>query len=138
MKVVIAAGAGTQNRRRLSLACAAGEASVVAVARNGAEAIRTVLEEEPDVLILGPRLDLEEGLGVLHAVRPLLPVLRIVAVGERPGGELRRAFLLGEIDLLLAGPDWADVIPEVLRQWQHEQRREPWPPFTAAPPMDCG
>ena len=122
MEVVIAGGAGPKNRRLLSMACAAGEASVVAVARNGADAIRTVLEEEPDVLIFGPRL----------------PVLRIVAVGDRPGGELRRAFLLGEIDLLLAGPDWADVIPGVLRQWQHEQRREPWSPFTAAPPEDCG
>lgn len=134
MKVVIAQANGRDGRRLASMVPAAGEASVVAIATNGADIIRIVLEEKPDVLILGPRLDSQQGLRVLHAVRPLLPVLRVVALGDRPSGEVRRAFLLGDIDLLLTGPDWADVISEVLQQWQHERPREPWARFTEARP----
>lgn len=123
MKIVIVQTNGQGSRRLASMVCAAGEATVVAIATNGADTIRTVLEEELDVVILGPRLAPDEGLGVLHAVRALLPVFRIVAVGDRSGAELRRAFLLGEIDLLLAGADWADIIAEVLQQWRHEGPR---------------
>jgi response regulator of citrate/malate metabolism len=104
------------------MVAAATEVSVVAVVSNGAAAIRAVLDEEPDVLILGAHLDPQDGLAVLHAVRPRIPALRVVAVGDRPSGEFRRAFLLGDIDLLLARPDQEDEIQDVLRRWQNEKR----------------
>jgi chemotaxis response regulator CheB len=133
MKVVIAEPNRTESLLLVSMLWAAGEVSVVRVASNGAGAIRPVLDEEPDVLILGARFDPKEGLGLLHAVRPLLPALRVIAVGDRPSNEFRRAFLLGDIDLLLAGPNRAHVISEVLRQWQREERYQPWASFIGAP-----
>jgi chemotaxis response regulator CheB len=133
MKVVIAEPNRSESLRLVSMVWAAGAVSVVRVASNGADAIRPVLDEEPDVLILGARFDPKQGLGLLHAVRPLLPALRVIAVGDRPSNEFRRAFLLGEIDLLLAGPERAYVISEVLRQWQRDERYEPWASFIGAP-----
>jgi chemotaxis response regulator CheB len=133
MKVVIAESNRAESLRLVSMVWAAGEVSVVRVASNGADAIRPVLDEEPDVLILGARFDPKQGLGLLHAVRPLLPALRVIAVGDRPSNEFRRAFLLGDIDLLLAGPNRAHVISEVLRQWQREERYQPWASFIGAP-----
>jgi hypothetical protein len=133
MKVVIAGATGAENLRLVSTVCAAGEALIVAVAKSGADAVRTVLDEEPEVLIIGSRFDPKQGLALLHSVRPLLPALRIVAVDGRPSNEFRRAFLLGEIDLLLCGPDRVEIIPEVLEQWQREKRREPWAAFIGAP-----
>jgi chemotaxis response regulator CheB len=96
--------------------------AVVAVASSGAEAIRAVLDQEPDVLILGAHLDPQDGVAVLHAVRPRVPALRVVAVGDRPSGEFRRALLLGDIDLLLAHPDREGEIQDVLRRWHSEVR----------------
>jgi chemotaxis response regulator CheB len=133
MKVVIAEPNRSESLRLVSMVWAAGAVSVVRVASNGADAIRPVLDEEPDVLILGARFDPKQGLGLLHAVRPLLPALRVIAVGDRPSNEFRRAFLLGDIDLLLAGPNRAHVISEVLRQWQHDERSLPWASFVQAP-----
>jgi chemotaxis response regulator CheB len=132
MKVVIAGASGAENLRLVSTVCAAGDAWIVALAKSGADALRTVLDEEPDVLILGSRFDPKQGLVLLHSVRPLLPALRIVAVDDRRSNEFRRAFLLGDIDLLLSGPDRAEVILEVLQQWQRERQREPWAPVIGA------
>jgi chemotaxis response regulator CheB len=132
MKVVIAGANRAESLRLASMVWAAGEVSVVRVASNGADAIRPVLDEEPDVLILGARFDPKQGLGLLHAVRPLLPALRVIAVGDRPSNEFRRAFLLGDIDLLLAGPNRAHVISEVLRRWQREEGYQPWASFIEA------
>jgi chemotaxis response regulator CheB len=129
MRVVIAGAKGAESLRLVAMICSAGDASVVAVAKRSADAIRIVLDEEPDVLVVGSRFDGGQGLALLHAVRPLLPALRIVVVSDRPGNEFQRAFLLGDIDLLLAGPDRAEVISEMLQQWQGEKRREPWAPL---------
>jgi len=132
MKVVIAEPNRAESLRLVSMVRAAGEVLVVRVASNGVDVIRPVLDEEPDVLVLGARFDPKWGLGLLHAVRPLLPALRVIAMGDRPSNEFRRAFLLGDIDLLLAGPNRAQVISEVLRQWQREERCQPWASFIAA------
>ena len=120
MKIVIAEPSGAESLRLAAAASALGGISVISVAR-GSEVIRTTLDEEPDVLILGARLDPAQGLRVLHAVRPLLPALRVAVVGERPSDQFRRAFLLGDIDLIVGGPDRLDVMSDVLRQWQSEQ-----------------
>ena len=132
LKVVIAGASATESRRLVSIVCATGDAWIVALAKRDADAIRTVLDEEPDVLIIGSRLEAKQGLALLHAVRPLLPELRTVAVGDRPCNEFRRAFLLGDIDLLLSGSDRMEVIPEVLQEWQRERRHEPCAAFVAA------
>jgi hypothetical protein len=54
MKVVIIQANGQESRRLASVGRAASEASAVAIARNGGDTIRTVLEEEPEVLIPRP------------------------------------------------------------------------------------
>lgn len=132
MKVVIAEANRAESLRLASMVRAAGEVSVIRVASNGADVIRPVLDEEPDVLVLGARFDPKWGLGLLHAVRPLLPALRVIAMGDRPNSEFRKAFLLGDIDLLLAGPNRAHVVSEVLRQWQREKGYQLWASFIGA------
>jgi chemotaxis response regulator CheB len=133
MKVVIAESSKGEGMRLASVVWAMGDGTVIAVARGGSDAIRTVLDEEPDVLILGARFDPAQGLGLLHAVRPLLPELRVIVIGDRPSDQFRRAFLLGDIDLLVGGPERMDVMSDMLRQWRHEERRKGWTPFFGAP-----
>lgn len=132
MKVVIAESSKAESIRLASVVWAMGDSAVIAVARGGSDAIRTALDEEPDVLILGARFDPTRGLGLLHAVRPLLPELRVIVIGDRPSDEFRRAFLLGDIDLLIGGPERMDVMSDMLRQWRHEDRRKGWTPFFGA------
>jgi len=131
MKVLIAEPREAERLRLAAMVWAVGDASVILVARSS-EAIRTVLDEQPDVLLLGARFDPTPALGLLHAVRPLLPALRVVVVGDRPSDQLRRAFLLGDIDLLVSGPDRIDVMSDMLRHWRHEEPRQGWLSFLAA------
>jgi DNA-binding NarL/FixJ family response regulator len=89
-------------------------AQVVGEAGEGREALRLVLELEPDVVIIDVTMPGLNGIEVAGEVRQRLPATRIVVLSMHTDAEhVHRAFAAGALAYLVKGCDSDDVVAAV-------------------------